>query len=100
MHEIPLSAAPSVATHDGLPSFSSSSVPKSKSKGRAKRGATATTPTPVLERPMGLGMRAVVDDSLSEVSGEGISLTSAAATATATAGYHEAQGAATEQAQT
>jgi hypothetical protein len=43
-------------------------------------------------------MRAVVDDVLSEVSGEEILLTSAAATATATAGYHEAQGTVIEQA--
>ncbi len=36
---------------------------KSKSKGRAKKGTTASTPAPALERPMGLGLRAVVDNS-------------------------------------
>src|SRR6266581_7567262 len=45
------------------PAFSSSSVQKSKSKGRAKKGATASTPAPALERPMGLGLHAVVDIS-------------------------------------
>ena len=45
------------------PSFSSSSVQKSKSKGQAKKGATASTPAPALERPMGLGLHAVVDIS-------------------------------------
>ena len=36
---------------------------KLKSKGWAKKGATASTPAPVLERPMGLGLHAVVDIS-------------------------------------
>ena len=72
-------------------------MPKSSSKGRAKKIPAAAPPAREdLERPIGLGLRAVVDDSLSEASGEELSSTATAAAAAATsaaaaAGYHEAQ---------
>jgi hypothetical protein len=62
-------------------------------KRRAKKGAAAAAApvaAPGRGGPTGLGLRTVVDDSLSEASGEERSSIVAGAGA-ATVGYHEAQ---------